>query len=64
MLRPTVSLSVCVGVKHPSGAQDQIFFYCQTVVGLLTWRALSDERTGLPFNITDGPSQRSHNYRL
>jgi hypothetical protein len=34
--------------------------YCLTVAGLLSWGALSDERTGLSFAIATGPRQRSH----
>jgi hypothetical protein len=43
-LRPTVGRPVCLGIKHPSGAYDQIFI-CQTIAGLLMWGALSEERT-------------------
>jgi hypothetical protein len=51
MLRRTVSLPVCLGIKHQSGAYDQTF------AGLLMWGALSDERTGVWFT-TAGPRQR------
>jgi hypothetical protein len=46
MLRPTVSRPVCLGIKHPFGAYDQIFITCVTVTVFL-WGALPDERTGL-----------------
>jgi hypothetical protein len=47
MLRPLVSWPVCLGVRLPSGAHDQIFVFCLTVAGFLMWGALSDERMGL-----------------
>jgi hypothetical protein len=36
----------------------RIYYYCQTIAGMLMWDALSDERTGLSF--TTEPRQRSH----
>jgi hypothetical protein len=60
MLRPTVSRSVSLGIKHLSGARDKIIISVKTVAGLLMWGALSHERVGLPFTVAAGPRQRSH----
>jgi hypothetical protein len=49
--------------KAPIWGLRPDFYYCQTFVGLLTWGALSDERTDLSFTIAAGPRQYSH-YRI
>jgi hypothetical protein len=54
MLWPTVSRPVCLGIKHPCGAYDQIFITVRTVMCLLMWGAFSDKRTGLPFTAAAG----------
>jgi hypothetical protein len=36
-------------LKYPSGGWRSGSYYCQTVMGLSMWGALSDERTGLSF---------------
>jgi hypothetical protein len=50
---------VCLGIKHPSVACDQIVI-SHTVASLLMWGALSDGRTGLLFTIAIDPRQRSY----
>jgi hypothetical protein len=59
MLRRTISRPVCLGIKPPSGANDEIFI-SQTFADLLMWGALSDEKMGLSFTIAAGPRQCSH----
>jgi hypothetical protein len=59
MLQLTVSRPVCLGVRHPYGAHDQIFFYCQTVAVLLMCVILSDKRIGVQFRCAAGPHQHS-----
>jgi hypothetical protein len=44
--------------KAPIWGLRPDFYYYQTVVGLLMWGALSDERTGLSFTIAAGFHQR------
>jgi hypothetical protein len=50
--------------KAPIWGPGPDFRYCRTVVGLLMWSALCDERTDLSFTITAGPRQRSHSLSL
>jgi hypothetical protein len=46
--------------EAPSAAQNEIFCYRQTVMGLLLWRSLSDEKTGLSYTLAAGLRQLSH----
>jgi hypothetical protein len=45
--------------KAPTWGLRLDFYYCQTVMSLLMWGALSDKRTGLSFTIAAGARQRS-----
>jgi hypothetical protein len=55
----SASLSWC---QAPIWGLRPNFYYCQAVTDLLTWGALSDERTGLRFTIAAGPRQRSYSW--
>jgi hypothetical protein len=61
MLRPTVSLPDCLGVKHPSGVPVQILYYSQITTGLFMLGVLSDKRTGLSFTLGGGPVDAVYN---
>jgi hypothetical protein len=52
-----VSLSWC---QAPIWGLRPHFYYRQAIADLLIWGAVSDERTGLPFTVSDGPRQCSH----
>jgi hypothetical protein len=60
MIRLTVSRPVRLGVKFPSGTQDQIFITVRQLG--VCWYGVPHpgERTGLSFIIAAGPRQRSH----
>jgi hypothetical protein len=58
MLRPTIQSASLSWNKAPIFGLRPNLYYCQTVVGLLMWGALSDERTGLSFVYAAGPRQR------
>jgi hypothetical protein len=54
------SVGQSILVSAPIWGPKPDFYYCQRVVGLLMWGALSDERTGLSFTFAAGPRQPSH----
>jgi hypothetical protein len=57
LLRPV--LSVCLGVRHPSGAHDQLFIIIRQL--LVSWCGIPSEmRVGLWFTIATGHHQCSH----
>jgi hypothetical protein len=56
--RRSVGEHILVSNNHMGPTSE--FCYCQTVGGLLSWSALSDERMGLSFTIAAHPRQRSH----
>jgi hypothetical protein len=59
MLWLTAHRPVCSGIKHPSGAYDQILITVRQL-WVCWFGALPDERMGLSFRIAAGPRQCSH----
>jgi hypothetical protein len=55
MLRPKVIRLVCLGVKDPTGTQEQILLTVSR--GFADLDALSDKKMGLWFTIVVGPRQ-------
>jgi hypothetical protein len=51
-----VSRPIHPGVRHPSGTRDQ-FFPLLSLIILLMWGALSDEKSGLYFSVYVGRHQ-------
>jgi hypothetical protein len=52
-LRPTLSRPVCIGVRHPYDAHEQIF------IAVMMWVTLSEENAKLQFTVAAGFRQRS-----
>jgi hypothetical protein len=52
----------CLGVKPPSGAQDQIFITARQLWIFDLGGSLPEERTGLSFTIDAGPQHCSHSH--
>jgi hypothetical protein len=50
ILRPTISLSVCLDVKDPIWRPRPDFCYCHTVAGLLMWDTLWREDGSVVYN--------------